>query len=301
MGQLGDETRLSSSTDLLIRRCRVSEVLAPVARNASTPVCPMCRDAALRRSLEGHEPVHSGTLRAMSPREKAVPAWRREAAGTYRSADDRFTIRGEGSGRWFLLDDEEHDELGLPRTIGPLATLDAAKAGAEEQRGRARQKSPLAGRIKAGGRQPERGASRRSGPPSVSTGAKGTRSLSPGKAPDTWLDRLEISDPAAAKRARGLIGALEDSGIANAVDVVRKDVEGQRPAVAESVLAEALRRAIAKTKDPARLLDAVLDVISMRERLEGADDRLPGWRLLERGGTRERRVRITSDDVLEDA
>jgi hypothetical protein len=245
----------------------------------------------------------------MSPKEKAVPAWRREATGTYRSADDRFTIRGEGSGRWFLLDDEELDELGLPRTIGPLATLDAAKAGAEEQRGHAPQKSPLAARIKAG-RKPDRRGSRRSsvsavrssGPSSASAGAKGTKgSESARKVPATWLDRLEEADPAAAKRARGLIGALEDSGIANAADVVRKDVEGQRPAVAESVLAEALRRAIAKTKDPARLLDAVLDVISMREQLEGADDRLPGWRLLEHGGTRERRVRITSDDVLEDA
>jgi hypothetical protein len=240
----------------------------------------------------------------MSPKEKATPAWRRESAGTYRSADDRFTIRGEGSGRWFLLDDEVLDDLGLPRTIGPLSTLDAAKAGAEKQRGRAPQKSPLAARIRAGGRKPAGGSARRSsGPSSASArGAKGTkRSESARKVAVAWLDRLEKADPAAAKRARGLIGALEDSGIANAVDVVRKDVEGQRPAVAESVLAEALRRAIARTRDPARLLDAVLDVISMRERLEGADDRLPGWRLLEHGGTRERRVRITSDDVLEDA
>jgi hypothetical protein len=233
----------------------------------------------------------------MGPKEKATPAWRRDSAGTYRSADDRFTIRGEGSGRWFLLDDEEPDELGLPRTIGPLATLDAAKAAAEGQRGHAPPKSPLAERIKAGGRKPKERSSGRSSERTrgVKT-AKG--SASPQKTLETWLDRLETSDPAAAKRARGLIGALEDIGVANAADVVRKDVEGQRPAVVETVLAVALRRALARAKDPARLLEAVLDVISMSERLEGVADRLPGWRLVEHDGVRERRVRITSDDVL---
>ena len=252
----------------------------------------------------------------MSPKEKhaketSPAAWRRESAGTYRSFDDRFTIRGEGSGRWFLLDDEERDELGLPRTIGPLATLDAAKAGAEEQRGHAPQKSPLAARIKAGGRKPKGSSSRRSsggslGPKAHKSSTKG--SDSPRKAPETWLDRLQKTDPAAAKRVHAVIDALEEIGVAHAADVARRDAEGQRPAVAEAVLAVALRRALAKTREPARLLEAVLNVISMRERLEGAEDLLPGWRLVERGGPGsargggpgERRVRITSSDVLED-
>jgi hypothetical protein len=224
----------------------------------------------------------------MSPKEKPTPAWRRESAGTYRSSDDRFTIRGEGSGRWFLLDDEERDELGLPRTIGPLATLDDAKAAAEEQRGHAPQKSPLAERIKAGGRKPKGSLSRRSSERSRGDQAQkastSTESDSLRKAPETWLDRLQRSDPAAAMRARAVIDALEDIGVAHAADVTRRDAEGQRPAVAEAVLAVALRRAIAKTREPARLLEAVLNVISMRERLDGAEDLLPGWRLVERGG-----------------
>jgi hypothetical protein len=235
----------------------------------------------------------------MSPKQKATPAWRRDSAGTYRSADDRFTIRGEGSGRWFLLDDEEPDELGLPRTIGPLATLDATKSAAEEQRGHGPQKSPLAERIKAGGRKPKgRSSGRSSERAPGATTREGPATWR--KPPETWLDRLEKSDAVAAKRARGLIDALEDIGVVNAADVVRKDTEGKRAAVAETVLAVALRRAIAKAKDPARLLEAVLDVLSMHERLEGADDRLPGWRLVERGSPAERRVRITSDDVLEE-
>jgi hypothetical protein len=238
----------------------------------------------------------------MSPKQKATPAWRRDSAGTYRSADDRFTVRGEGSGRWFLLDEEERDELGLPRTIGPLATLDAAKNAAEEQRGHAPRKSPLAERIKARGRKPKERASGRSseGRRGAST-QKASASATSRKPPETWLERLEKSDPAAAKRARGLIDALEDIGVVKAADVVRKDVEGKRAAIAETVLAVALRRALAKAKDPARLLEAVLDVLSMHERLVGADDRLPGWRLVEHGGRAERRVRITSDAVLDEA
>jgi hypothetical protein len=236
----------------------------------------------------------------MSPKQSPTPAWRRDAAGAYRSADDRFTIRGEGSGRWFLLDEEERDDLGLPRTIGPLATLDAAKSAAEEQRAHAPQTSPLVERIKAGGRKPRgrssgRASERARGAPTPKGSATSR------KAPETWLERLEKSDPAAAKRARGLIAALENIGVVNAADVVRKDAEGNRAAIAETVLAVALRRAIAKAKEPARLLDAVLDVLSMHERLEGADDRLPGWRLVEHGGPGERRVRITSDDVVEEA
>ena len=243
----------------------------------------------------------------MSPKEKqskeqSPAAWRRESAGTYRSSDDRFTIRGEGSGRWFLLDDEERDELGQPRTSGPLATLDAAKAAAEQQRGHPPQQSPLAERIKASARRPK--GSSPTGPSGRSRGPRARKGSTKGsegrrRAPEEWLDRLQTSDPAAAKRARAVIDALEGIGIADAADVARRDTEGQEPAVAEAVLAVALRRAITKTRDPARLLEAVLDVISMRERLDGADDRLPGWRLVERGG--ERRVRITSDDVLEDA
>jgi hypothetical protein len=272
-----------------------------VARNRIDSSLPHLPQRSLASGLlDGYERARGGTLPAMSPKQKATPAWRRDSAGAYRSADDRFTIRGEGSGRWFLLDDEQRDELGLPRTIGPLATLEAAKSAAEEQRGHGPQTSPLAERIKAGGRKPKGRSSARS-----SERARGAStqkgSATSRKAPETWLERLEKSDRPAAKRARGVIDALEDIGVVNAADVVRKDAEGNRAAIAETVLAVALRRAIARAKDPARLLEAVLDVLSMHERLEGADDRLPGWRLVEHGGPAERRVRITSDDVLEEA
>jgi hypothetical protein len=58
----------------------------------------------------------------------------RDRAGAYRSEDGRFTV--ENDGRWNVRDDKEHDELGLPRVLGPFATLDAARAAIAEARAR---------------------------------------------------------------------------------------------------------------------------------------------------------------------
>lgn len=51
---------------------------------------------------------------------------KRERAGTYRTADGRFTVEQSSSG-WLLLDAEQVNELGLPLARGPFATLDAAR------------------------------------------------------------------------------------------------------------------------------------------------------------------------------
>jgi ribosomal protein S18 acetylase RimI-like enzyme len=51
---------------------------------------------------------------------------KREKAGTYRTADGRFTVEQTSSG-WLLLDSHETNELGLSLTRGPFATLDAAR------------------------------------------------------------------------------------------------------------------------------------------------------------------------------
>jgi N-acetylglutamate synthase len=52
---------------------------------------------------------------------------KRERAGTYRTADGRFTVEQSSSG-WLLLDAEQSDELGLPLARGPFGTLDDARA-----------------------------------------------------------------------------------------------------------------------------------------------------------------------------
>ncbi len=57
---------------------------------------------------------------------KAPEKLKRERAGTYVTADARFTVEQTSSG-WLLLDGEQANELGLPLTRGPFATLDAAR------------------------------------------------------------------------------------------------------------------------------------------------------------------------------
>lgn len=51
---------------------------------------------------------------------------KRERAGTYVTADRRFTVEQTSSG-WLLLDAEQANELGLPLTRGPFGTLDQAR------------------------------------------------------------------------------------------------------------------------------------------------------------------------------
>jgi hypothetical protein len=51
---------------------------------------------------------------------------RRERAGRYRSADDRFAIEQTGS-VWYLTDDARRDELGQPLVLGPYASLAEAR------------------------------------------------------------------------------------------------------------------------------------------------------------------------------
>jgi hypothetical protein len=58
----------------------------------------------------------------------------RDRAGGYHTDDGRFIV--ENDGRWNVRDDQEHDELGLPRVLGPFSTLDAARAAIGEARAR---------------------------------------------------------------------------------------------------------------------------------------------------------------------
>ncbi|TMB50749.1 MAG: hypothetical protein E6J50_04850 [Chloroflexi bacterium] len=58
----------------------------------------------------------------------------RDRAGSYHTEDGRFAV--ENDGRWNVRDEQEHDELGLPRVLGPFATLDAAREAIAEARAR---------------------------------------------------------------------------------------------------------------------------------------------------------------------
>jgi ribosomal protein S18 acetylase RimI-like enzyme len=73
---------------------------------------------------------------------------KRERAGTYRTADGRFTVEQSSSG-WLLLDGEQTDELGLPLARGPFATLDDARGAIAAARSGPAPTSSLAGRAPA--------------------------------------------------------------------------------------------------------------------------------------------------------
>jgi ribosomal protein S18 acetylase RimI-like enzyme len=58
---------------------------------------------------------------------------KRERAGSYRTADGRFTVEQSSTG-WLVIDSEQVNELGLPLARGPFATLDDARAAVGEAR-----------------------------------------------------------------------------------------------------------------------------------------------------------------------
>ena len=231
----------------------------------------------------------SPSKRAATP--KPVPAWKRAEAGRYRSSDERFTISSEGPSRWFITDEEEQDELGLARTVGPFDTLDDAKATAETRRGEAPAPSPLTDRIVKGGK-----------PATDARSAKRTEtsaeSKPPPPPPQTWLDKLEEDDRETARRARRLIAALEDEGISDADALVRRDVMGNQPVVAARLLARDILTAVGKSSKPESVIEAVVQVLASSKARRG----LPGWELVERNGTDEPRViRLVPGDLRDAA
>jgi ribosomal protein S18 acetylase RimI-like enzyme len=60
-------------------------------------------------------------------------ALKRQRAGTYATADVRFSVEQSSSG-WMLFDAEQTNELGLPLARGPFPTLDAAREAIAEAR-----------------------------------------------------------------------------------------------------------------------------------------------------------------------
>jgi ribosomal protein S18 acetylase RimI-like enzyme len=82
------------------------------------------------------------------PGSPDLGALRREAAGRYRSGDGRFVVE-QASGRWLVLDAEQLDDLGLPLTRGPFATLDAAREAIADARVAPAPSSDLAMRRRA--------------------------------------------------------------------------------------------------------------------------------------------------------
>jgi hypothetical protein len=203
------------------------------------------------------------------PRAKAPPdpdKLVRQEAGTYRTADDRFEVRGGGDA-WFLVDTEQANEFGQELITGPFGTLKAVRAAIPPARDA--KVTPI--------RPPEarKGAK-------ATKGAKG-RHTEPPPAPPSWIDRLP---PGEAHDVRNLVRALTERGIPDAEDLVRQDREGLFPVVAARLIQQRLEALMAAAPEGAR--DQVRALVQEIARILGgeglpAESPMPGWTLVEVG------------------
>jgi hypothetical protein len=186
----------------------------------------------------------------------------RQRAGSYRTADGRFTLENDG-GSWFLMDTEQTDELGQPLIGGPFASLAQARAGIETARS-----------------APPRRASLPKGPRSSAGEKKRPRDRGPREAApvvETWLDRLP---PEERTRTRRMIAALERLGVPDAEEVVRAD-RGFIPAVARRLIQHSLDAELGGEPEPA-VRDALRTAFEiLTERGIRPERDLPGWALVE--------------------
>ena len=186
----------------------------------------------------------------------------RQAAGTYRTADDRFEVRGSSASGWFLVDTEQANDFGQELILGPFGTLDAV-----------RETIPSARSSKV---TPIRRA------PSAKTAKAKAKKAEPPPPPASWIDRLPKSE---AESVRRLIAALEKAGVSDAEPLVRRDREGIGPAVATRLIERRLEAIVAELPEKGRagareLVRRAAEVLTVEGR---ADGQLPGWTLVEVG------------------
>ncbi len=124
----------------------------------------------------------------------------------YRTADDRFEVQAEATGSWYLTDNEQIDDFGLPILLGPYPTLDAVKdaiTAAREGSAVAPEKAAVrAVEPPSDGKRPRLrvvkpdeevvpSRSKRTPEPKASREPAPKRQPAPKAAKQTWLDRLE--------------------------------------------------------------------------------------------------------------
>jgi hypothetical protein len=184
----------------------------------------------------------------------------RQAAGTYRTADERFEVRGSSSAGWFLVDTAQANDFGQELMLGPYATLDAVRTAIPPAR--TSKVTPI--RRPAGGAKPR------------------PKKPAPPPPPTTWIDRLPKAEATSVRR---LIAALESAGIDGAEDLVRRDREGIGPAVATRLIEQRLEAIVAELPERGRegareLLRRAAEALTVEGR---GSAELPGWSLVEIG------------------
>ena len=186
----------------------------------------------------------------------------RQAAGTYRTADDRFEVRGSSASGWFLVDTEQANDFGQELILGPFGTLDGVREAipsARSSKVTPIRRTPAGRTAKAKAKKPE-----------------------PPPPPKSWIDRLPKAE---AESVRRLIAALEKAGVTDAEGLVRRDREGIGPAVATRLIERRLEAIVAELPEKGRagvreLVRRAAEVLTAEGR---ADGQLPGWTLVEVG------------------
>lgn len=203
----------------------------------------------------------------------------RQAAGNYRTADDRFEVREAGIG-WYLVDTTQHNEFGQELLHGPYDTLKDVRIAIPGAR--SSKVTPL--------RPPKTGRAKKAREQAP------VAEPPPPPPPPTWIDQLPDAEATGVRR---LIRALEREGLPDAERLVRRDREGLGPAVVEDLITRQLNALVDALADDERdrartLVQRVVDILTaqgMRKR--GA---LPGWSLVEIGPDGEPSTRrITLD------
>ena len=184
----------------------------------------------------------------------------RQAAGTYRTADGRFEVRGGSAAGWFLVDSEQANDFGQELIQGPFATLGDVRAAI-----------PSARSTKITPIRPPAAPSRR------------PKKTSAPKPPPSWIEQLP---PAEAGAVRRLIRALEREGVTDAEALVRRDRDGIGPAIATRIIERRLAAIVDELPERGRagareLIRRATEVLTAEGTAMPKD--VPGWSLVEIG------------------
>jgi hypothetical protein len=186
----------------------------------------------------------------------------RQAAGTYRTADGRFEVRGGATAGWFLVDTEQTNDFGQELIQGPFPTLASVRAAIPPAR--STKVTPIR-------------------PPKASARSAAKRRPPKPPPPPSWLDQLP---PAEAAPVRRLIGALEREGVTDAEALVRRDRDGIGPAIATRIIERRLTAIVDELPERGRagareLIRRATEVLTA----EGTTlpRGVPGWSLVEIG------------------
>ena len=186
----------------------------------------------------------------------------RQVAGTYRTADGRFEVRGGSTAGWFLVDSEQTNDFGQELIQGPFATLADVRAAIPSAR--STKITPIRPPA-APSRRPRKAAAPQPPPP------------------PSWIEQLP---PAEAATVRRLIRALEGEGVTDAEALVRRDRDGIGPAIATRIIERRLAAIVDELPELGRpgareLIRRATEVLTA----EGTamPRGVPGWSLVEIG------------------